>query len=139
MSDTFATDLYTKLAAIPALANSVGFAVGGKQSDPAMTKVPLPAAWLLLGRCTPIEKSKGMVARIQSCNCEYWVRVYIPYISQSDLINIENPLLELIRTTIHATNAPNDNRWEFIDRSPPLLINPDRIGYLFVFSVIRAI
>ena len=138
MSDTFATDLYTKLATITAIANSAGFAVGGKQSDPALTKVPLPAAWVLLGNDKAVNVDGGMVQKTQIVQVEYVVMIYVPYTSQADLINNQFPLLRAARTAIHATDAPNGNRWKYMQQRLAL-INPDRLCYEQRYDVLQAI
>lgn len=128
MSDIFGQDLYTKLATVSALANSAGFAVGGKQSDPALTKIPLPAAWVLLGNDKPMDDETGLVPATQVLLVEYLVLVYVPYTSQSDLIGTQFPLLRSARTSIHATTAPNGYRWKYMGQKL-VLVNPDRLCF----------
>ncbi len=129
MSDVFATDIYTKLATVSVLAASAGFALGGKAPDPAMTKIPLPAAWVLLGSDEATEpETVGLVARNQVLRVEYVVMIYVPYLSQTDLINTQFPLLRAARAAIHSTTAPNGNRWSY-KKQKLALVNVDRLAY----------
>jgi len=128
MSDAFALDLYTKLATVAALANSAGFGVGGRPADPALTKIPLPAAWVLLGGDDPTDTEGGMVPAMQVLLVEYFVMLYVPYVSQDDLINVQFPLLRAARTAIHATDAPNGGRWLYQGQRLAGT-NPDRLCY----------
>jgi hypothetical protein len=128
MSDLFATDIYTKLATVPALATAVGFAIGGRTSDPALTKIPLPAAWVLLMSDRATDPDTGTVMQTQVLLVEYAVLLYVPYNSQADLIATQFPLLRAARTAIHATTAPNKYRWKYIGQKLTV-VNPDRMCY----------
>ncbi|OYV99040.1 MAG: hypothetical protein B7Z62_02055 [Deltaproteobacteria bacterium 37-65-8] len=128
MSDTFATDLVTKLETVTALATSSGMAVGGKAPDPALTKIPLPAAWVILGEDKADDIETGMIPTTQSVVITYIVMIYVPYLSQTDLINTQIPLMRAARSAIHATKAPNGNRWKY-NGQKLALINVDRMAY----------
>lgn len=125
-ADAFASDLMTKLGAVTGL--SIGMALGGRDPDPSMTKIPLPAAWVLLAEDKPNDPETALVPTSQMLLVDYVVMAYVPYISQSDLINTEFPLLRAIRTAIHSTNSPNGNRWKYLGQRL-VLANTDRLGY----------
>ena len=136
MSDTFALDLHTKLATVSALAASAGFAVGGRTSDPALTKIPLPAAWILMMKDEATEQdSLAVVSAQQVLKIEYGVMIYVPYTSQTDLISTQFPLLRAVRTAIHATSAPNGYRWKYKGQRLAL-INADRLCYEVRFEIL---
>ncbi len=126
MSDVFASDLLTKLLAVPTM--SGGMAVGGKPPDPAMTKIPLPAAWVLLGEDKADDVETALVPQFQSLLITYIVMIYVPYLSQADLINTQLPLLRAARSAIHATQAPNSVRWKYASQKLAL-VNVDRMAY----------
>ena len=128
MSDIFGQDLFSKLITVPAIANFASFTAGGGASDPAMTKIPLPAAWVLLAGDMPVDKESGAVPITQILQIEYVVMVLLPYTSQSDILNTQIPLLRAIRKSIHGTLAPNGFLWKYTGQKLAKL-NPDRMGY----------
>lgn len=129
MSDIYAADLMSKLSTVPALSNSAGMQVGGTASDPSMTKIPLPAAWVLLGNDAPVDNETGSVPVMQVLLIEYVVLVYVPYVSEADIINTQIPLLRSARASIHGTSVvPNGNKWKYKGQRL-VLVNPDRLAY----------
>ena len=123
-----AQDLLTKIATVPALSASVGLSVGGQTPDPAMSKIPLPAAWVLLADDIAKDPDTGLIPMIQHLNLTYVVMIYLPYIGQSDLLTNQYPLLEAVRSAIHGTTAPSGFRWKY-QKAKLVLINPGRIAY----------
>ncbi len=128
MSDAFSTDLYTKLTSVTALANAASFTAGGNAADPALTKIPLPAAWVLLSNDKPMDNETGVVPLTQVVLVEYTVLIYVQYTTQADLINTQIPLLRSARSAIHGTEGPNRNRWKYMGQKL-VLVNPDRLAY----------
>ena len=135
MIDLCANDLYAKVQAIPAIAAATGLAVGGKSPDPGMTKMTLPAAWILFEQA---QSTVDANSRLPSANLpallSYAVMLYIPYIGQQDLITNQLPLVELVAKTVHGTDAPTGQRWRFTT-AKLVLVNPDRMGYRLTFLV----
>lgn len=126
MSDIYAQDLLAKIGGIPAL--PAGFAIGGRVIDPAMTQIPLPAAWILLGDDKPVDLEMGLVPLMQVTMISYIVMVYVPYTNQADLVNVQLPLLRTIRTAIHGTPSPTVDRWKY-EGQRLVLVNTDRLAY----------
>ena len=128
-----AQDLYNRVQAIPALAASTGLALGGKTPDPGLTKIPLPAAWVLAdaGKTTQDIRA-GRVPTLASVHLAYTVLLYVPYTSQTDLIATQLPLLETLISTVTGQTAPSGQRWFFNDFKL-VLVNPDRLGYRISF------
>ena len=128
-----AQDLFTKVQAITALASSTGLTVGGKSPDPGMTKVPLPAAWILADEGeTTLPNSDGQVKRQVSALMGYSVMLYVPYISQTDMITNQLPLLQKVIHDVHGTDAPTGERWQF-KRYKLRVANTDRLAYQITF------
>lgn len=128
-----AKDLYDKVQAISALASASGLAVGGKEADPGMTKIPLPAAWILAhSGVTTLPPTDGQVKQKTTAQLVYVVMLYVAYISQSDLITNQLPLLQTVISTVHGTDAPSGERWAFKDYQLTL-VNTDRLGYRIQF------
>ena len=130
-----AADLYTKVQAIPALSASTGITLGGKAPDPGMTKIQLPAAWVLPDDGETVQDDRvGQLPRLANARLSYLVMLYLPYSSQSDLIANQFPLLEQVIATVNGTDAKSGQRWLW--RSYKLvLVNPDRLGYRIEFNL----
>ena len=130
-----AKDLYDKVQAISALAASAGLAVGGKEGDPGMTKIPLPAAWILAhSGITTLRQDSGLVSAKTTAQMVYVVMLYVAYISQSDLITNQLPLLQTVISAVHGTDSPSGERWAFKDYKLTL-VNTDRLGYQIQFML----
>ena len=134
-----AHDLYTKIQAIPALASSTGLTVGGREPDPGLTQIPLPAAWILLSQFDN-ENLGTLLNRpptVANVRALYGVMLYVPYKSQSDLIDNQLPLLEQVIAAIQGTPIANtgaSQRWS-LQSGKLVLLNTDRLGYHLVFEL----
>lgn len=127
--------LYTLLQAVPQLSTSIGLVIGGKAPDPGLTKVPLPAAWVLHdGAQNTQDMRMAQVPLNITTQLAYVVMLYVPYTSQQDLIDNQLPLLEQVITAVHGQTAPTGQRW-FWRRSKLVLINPDRLAYHISFEL----
>ncbi|MDA8258512.1 MAG: hypothetical protein M0Z99_23265 [Betaproteobacteria bacterium] len=106
-------DLFTKISAIPALAQSTGLMVGGQAPDAGMANVPLPAAWILPAKFQNKTADLEMNRPPQIINGvgTYAVELLVPFKSQSDLITNQLPLLEEVITAVHGTDSPSGQRW----------------------------
>ncbi len=139
LSDT-AQDIFTKVSSIPALANSTGLTVGGQAPDAGLTKVPLPAAWVLLSSLT--NENTGLLANVPptvaNTVLQQTIMLHVPYISQSDLITNQLPLLEAVITAIQGTTIAgfslNSQRWN-LHSLTLFAVNPDRLIYRLLFEV----
>jgi len=132
-------DLYTRLQAIPALASSTGLLLGGKTPDPGLTKIPLPAAWVLHdGAQNTQDQRIGQVPINATTALQFAVMLYVPYSTQQDLIANQLPLLESIIAAIHGQTSPTGQRWYWA-RSKLVVLNPDRLGYHLTFLLDSAI
>jgi hypothetical protein len=128
-----AQDLFTKIQAITSLAASTGLAAGGKAPDPGMANVTLPAAWIMADEGeTTLPNSDGQVKRQLSALLGFSVMLYVPYLSQSDLITNQLPLLQKVIHDVHGTDAPTGERWQF-KRYKLRVANTDRLGYQITF------
>jgi len=130
-----AKDLYTKVQSISALATSAGLAVGGREGDPGMTKVPLPAAWILAHNgVTTLPQTDGQVKQKTTAQMIFVVMLYVQYLGQNDLITNQLPLLQSVISTVHGTDSPSGERWAFKDYTLTM-VNQDRLGYRINFML----
>lgn len=129
------SDLYSKLQAIPALATGVGLVIGGQAPDPGMTKVALPAAWVVHEGATNTQAIAGALPpRVPTVHMGFYVLLLVAYTSQQDLIANQLPLLEQVILAIHGTTAPSGQRW-FWKASKLQRLNADRLGYRIQFAL----
>ncbi len=130
------THILGLVTSIPELANSAGLAIGGKGNDPGLTKIPLPAAWIMYANDVVNEApygtgedNTGTISNPQSMLLQVNILIYLPYVSQDDLLNIQFPLLEKLIATVHATSpVPYAMRWRYVGQKLAL-VYPDRIAY----------
>ncbi len=134
-----AQDIYTKLQGITALAASVGLAVGGKEPDPGMTKMPLPAAWVVVAEGH--NENDGVLSNrpptLSNVRLSVAVMLYVPYLSQSDLLTNQIPLLESVIQAIQGTPIAGtgaSQRWN-MQSFKLVLLNTDRLGYHITFEL----
>ncbi|MGC9237759.1 MAG: hypothetical protein ACP5GF_12810, partial [Thiomonas sp.] len=108
-----AQDLFTKIGALGPLASSVGLAIGGKEPDTGMAKLPLPAAWILpASGVNKIPDNFLQQPPTKSWQlATYVVLLHVPYGAQSDLVANQYPLLENVVVAVHGTTSPGGARW----------------------------
>ncbi len=128
-------DLVAKVQTVTALAASSGLAIGGRGEDPGMVKMPLPAAWIMFTKQEPGESPystsgarPGLVPTSEASVLVCSVLIYLPYDTQDDLLLVQFPLLEAVVKAVHATQAPNKNRWRYMEQKLALVF-PDRLAY----------
>ncbi len=133
-------DVFAKVSAIPALSASTGLTVGGQEPDPGLTKIPLPAAWVLLSEFTNQNTGQleNLPPRLSNVLLQQTVMLHVPYTSQSDLINVQIPLMESVVQAIQGTpvgtSGAASQRWNL--HSGKLSgINPDRMIYRLIFEL----
>lgn len=123
-----AQDLLTQVQTVAALAEATGMAVGGRDIDPSMSKLPLPAAWVVLTQDRSNDPMTPVNMGGQTLLVTYSVLVYVPYTSQSDLITNQLPLLESVIKAVHGHLTPTGHKWRY-EGQRLVLVNPDRLGY----------
>jgi len=118
MINELATDLLTAVKSITSnkfgvLAKRVGLAAGAKGMDPTMSKVALPACWVVFvgdqnlsgnpeGECPTFTKT------------DFIVKVFMEYSTEADLIANQYPLLEEVITTVNGRQGPLGSRkWKY--------------------------
>lgn len=128
-------DASAKLDAIPALNGKVGAALGGRGSDPGLSKAPLPCAWVLVSGAQPIgQNNAGMVPKSAVyTKVDVVVVLMVPYASQADLIGAQMPLIEDCIASLRGSESFNGAQWrdEGFDLKQ---VNVDRMGYELHFS-----
>lgn len=130
--------LVTLIQGIPVLAKSTGLAAGGKAPDPALTKIPLPAAWVLYAGDKPNEPQTGFNASNQVLTANYVVMIYVAYISAADLEATQYPMIEAVIQAIRGQQAPHGQRWRY-EGQKLSVVNPDRLAYEQRYSVVVSI
>jgi hypothetical protein len=130
-----ASDLAERLSAVPALSGRVGMSLGGRGSDPAMTKVPLPAAWLVLAKHTPVDPDTHPVhtPKSQMVAVGFTVLLFFPYAAQEELVSTWYPLLEDIIRAVRGEQTPSGTTWRY-GGSSLKVVAPDRLGYEVAFT-----
>ncbi|MDE2097773.1 MAG: hypothetical protein KGL39_11030 [Patescibacteria group bacterium] len=128
-----ANQLFTLISAVPGLTTSTGMTVGGKSPDPGMTKIPLPAAWVLPVSGTSLDDMRNpLPPTIAMIEQEFAVMLHVPYTSQSDLIANQLPLLENVIKAVQGQEAPTGERW--VAKGYKLVVvNPDRLVFHISF------
>lgn len=135
-----AQDIFSKVSAIPALAQSTGLTVGGQEPDPGMTKIPLPAAWVLFSEATNqnVGQLENLPPRLSNVLLQQTIMLHVPYKSQSDLITNQLPLLESVIQAIQGTTVgPSDaasQRWN-LHSVKLVAINTDRQIFRLIFEL----
>jgi hypothetical protein len=122
-----------------------GFSLGGKTPDPTLLKHAVPCAWAMYGGEQTDEapfssSSQGggaLVHSVQQMLSSWRVVVYVPYIDDNDLLNVQFPLLESVISAVKTSNtggplggieAPSGNRWRYIGQKLAIVLN-DRLAY----------
>lgn len=129
-------DLIDRVKSVSALTASASIFLGGHGTDPALLKIPLPAAWVRYEQDSPDEApystSSGagpaIVPASQVCLAMCSVIIYVPYVSESDLLTTQYPLLEQVIAAIHGKDAPSGHRWRYFGQKIALVAN-DRMAY----------
>ena len=130
-------DIFTKISALPALASTTGLTVGGQEPDPGLTKIPLPAAWVLFSEADNQNTGPllNLPPRQPNVTLQITVMLHLAYKSQSDLITVQYPLLESVVSAIQGTSVGTSEsaRWN-LHSAKLVALNPDRQIYKIVFE-----
>ncbi len=133
-------DIFAKVSAIPALSATTGLTVGGQEPDPGLTKIPLPAAWIVLSEFTNQNTGQleNLPPRLSNVLLQQTVMLHVPYTSQSDLINKQYPLMEQVIQAIQGTpvgtSGAASQRWN-LHSGKLTALNPDRQIYRLIFEI----
>jgi hypothetical protein len=129
-----AADLLEKVRSVEALTDSTALTIGGKAKDPDLTKIPLPAAWVVLRKegkdVSPYDHTDTSGVVIDETIVGVWtVTVMVPYLSDEDLLTTQYPLLEAVRKAIHAQEGPTGSmNWAYMNQRIALVYT-DRLAY----------
>ena len=130
-----AADLVARVRTVPALALRVGLALGGQQVDPNLIKVPLPAAWVMylhdqVDEVPGASSSPYLVPATQVMLATFGIIIYVPYISEADMLATQLPLLELVIKAVKlgGGQAPSGFRWRYIGQKLQL-VDSARLAY----------
>lgn len=140
-----AADLLARVRSVSALVDRTGLSLGGHSIDPGLLKIPLPAAWVMYKGDKPDEApygdsaqgGGGIVPSSEVMLASWRVVVYVAYTDDADLLNIQFPLLEAVKTAIKTTvttgplggvESPNGYSWRYIGEKLALVYN-DRLAY----------
>jgi hypothetical protein len=137
-----ASDLLDKVRTVPALEAKTSLTIGGKSADPDLTKIPLPAAWVVMRKegkdTSPYDRTEmsGVVDEYTLAGT-WTVTVMVPYTSDDDLIDTQYPLLESVRKAVHASGGPTgatDGGWAFMSQRLAQ-VYADRIAFEQVYNI----
>lgn len=102
MLGELAADLVNKLKTVTELESRVGLAVGGRQGDPLMTSVALPAVWVVFRGDEAIDDTtRGRC--VATVRTTFIVKVLVEYKSGLDLTSVQFPFVESIIKKINGT------------------------------------
>ena len=137
MISELALDLYEKLKSVPALENRIGLNPAGGASDPSMSSVPMPAAWLIYDG-DGIFGEEMRTAYIQDYVYNFSVELMVSKKDQADLINTQLPTIEAIARSVVGQESTDDAlRWTY-QGAQLVDVFDDRFIYLLRFSTIGA-
>lgn len=123
-----AQHLLSMVQSVPLLAQKSGFAVGGQAPDPGLSKIPLPAAWVILSGDKCGDDDEKMRPAIEVVTLTFVVMLYVPYLGQSDLLANQFPLLEQVIQAVRGQKAPSGHRWRYMGQQLAL-VNADKLAY----------
>jgi len=90
----------------------VSLAMGGKDKDPLLTKVPKPAAWIVYtGDSNAATTSRPLCA--QQLVHTFAVQIIMEYTNDADLLANKLPVLDKVRRAVHAVTGFNGNIWNY--------------------------
>lgn len=132
MIDQLAADLLAKLQAIPVLASSCGLDLVGDLPDPGGAKIPLPSAWVIprkfINTRDGAEKEPLPAAPIIG----RFAFVVGLYLSTSNQIATQLPLLQQVAKAIQGTTSPSGQRW-YLSEFDRAATNPGVMIYALTF------
>lgn len=118
MISLLATDLLTAAKSISSnkfgtTVKRVGLAAGAKGTDPTMSKVTTPAAWIVfIGDQNLSSQLEGECPTF--AKLEFIIKVFMDYKSEADMIANQYPLLTELITTLNGRQGPLGSRkWKY--------------------------
>ncbi len=132
-----AADFSARFMTVTEFEGRVAFGLGGHGTDPGLTAIPLPAAWLNFSSDVvdeaPFGHSQarpGMVPEVELVLASFTAAIYLPYVDEADLIATQYPLLEACIKAVKANQgqSPGGFRWRYVGQKLALLY-PDRLAY----------
>ena len=109
-------DIVNKVKSIPALEGRVGLALGGKNIDPTLRKLPVPNAWV-------IYMGDDVITRDEINPCVHLMRINFVVLisheyqdhSEAELITTDFPILHEVAQAIRGTQPTNlpGNKWVY--------------------------
>lgn len=142
MIKELATDLLTRVRGVPTLEQSTSFAIGGKAADPALKTIPLPFCRLLFMNVYPAEdpittgtaRGSSIVPTSEVVLLDFRALLGVPYLDDTDILTVELPLLESVKSAVHGIGSPSGHRWRWFSTKLSF-VYPDRLGYELMFTV----
>jgi hypothetical protein len=134
-----AADLVARVTSVTEFGGRAGLAIGGRGSDPELKTIPLPAAWVMFGSDqvdeAPYGSSQsgghgGLIPNGENVRQVFKVIIFVPYLTQEDLLTNQFPLLESVIAAVrdNGREAPSGNRWRYIGQRLAMSY-PDRLIY----------
>lgn len=138
MISELALDLINKIKQVPELQNQVGLVPGGTESDPQLTKAPLPYGWITYDASAPFD-SDGVGRKHRQEIYGFSVLLGIAYgNSESDLLNNSFPIIEAITQAVYGQDSvPRADLWDY-HGCECILKQTDRLIFRLHFSVVGA-
>jgi hypothetical protein len=135
-------DLLARVKTVPALSGSSSLTLGGKVDDATLQKILLPAAWVRFPKDIPDERSfthgpeSGYISKSQAMQAIFSVVIFVQYTTDDDFANVQVPLLETVRDTVHAEqpDIPGVFAWRYAG-SHIVRVFQDRLAYEQVYAV----
>lgn len=129
----FAQDLIDKIKTVDALGDRVGLAAGGGATDPSMSSVPMPAAWLVYdGDSVTADTFQSPVEDLEF---RFVLQLMVSYKDQLDLINTQLPTIEAIARSVSGQESINSgSRWRYLG-AQLVATSDDRLIYELSFMV----
>lgn len=131
-------DLFEKISAAPGFSGKAGLHLVGAAVDPSAARMPLPAVAIVFGEMMPTEPAGHMASTSRTFKLSYSVRLFMPNVSQADLVANQLPLIEQLVRAVQGTDAPNSGKWA-CEGCVCELINTDRLCYEFKFEAVSSI
>jgi hypothetical protein len=132
--------LCDQISTVPALAGSTGTTLGGTESDPTMTTIPTPAAWVVFESAQDTSHADGKTgadSRFQRLLLTYRVVLVLEYGNgETDLKN-QLKMIEDVATAVRGKQALDfgADPWSYNGCSL-LSVETSRIAYALQFQTV---
>lgn len=138
MISELAQDLINKIRTVPELEDRIGLVVGATDSDPQLSKAPLPYGWILYDASAPFN-GDGTGHKYRQEIYGFSILVGIEYGgTETDLLTNGYPLLESIAQAVHGQDSvPRADLWDY-HGCECITRQTDRLIFRLHFSVVGA-